>query len=86
MSGNVRKRRLNSQPQSEWYSMFLVGMVRTKSAVICRRPDPTKAELLWKQTGKEWWGGGYFWPICSLRQYNKRALINLIPKITLKIT
>lgn len=55
MDVHDRNRWLNSQPQPEWYSMFLLGMVRTKTAVICRQPDPTKAEPLWKNRRR---GGG----------------------------
>lgn len=60
---------LNRQAQPEWYSMCLLGMARTKTAVICRQPDPTKAEPLWKNRRRRGCGcvwGVYFWPIYSL--------------------
>lgn len=84
-----RNRWLNSQPQSEWYSMYLLGMVCTKTAVICRQPDPTKAEPLWKnrqrRRGGGWRGGGVgAFGQYAQRQCNKRALINLRAKVTLK--
>ena len=38
--------------------MCLLGMVHTKTAVICRQPDPTKAEPLWKTRRGGCGGGG----------------------------
>lgn len=41
---------------SEWYSMYVLRRGCTKPAVICRQPDPTKAEPLWKNRQRR--GGG----------------------------
>lgn len=66
MDVNNRNTWLNSQPQPEWYSKCLLGMVRTKTAVICRQPDPTKAEPLWKNRRRRGGGGGGG---CTFGQY-----------------
>lgn len=56
MHVNDQNRGKNTLTQSEWYSMYLLRMGCTKTAVICRKPDPTKAEPLWK-TDREGEGG-----------------------------
>lgn len=44
MHVNDQNGQINNLTLSEWNSMYLLRMVCTKTAVICRRPDPTKAE------------------------------------------
>lgn len=49
MHVNDQNGQINSLTPSEWNSMYVLRMARTKTAVICRRPDPTtKAEPFWK--------------------------------------